>query len=90
METAEITTSKLDLTIEDMVQIVRGWPQTRRMRFLRRVVEIMDDEPSEHQPETENSASLSHIWSLLPQNMPQVSDEELDRMKLEWRMEKHG
>ncbi len=90
METAEITANQRDITLEEMVQIVRGWPQTRRVKFLRKVKEIIDSEPTPKKVETEGSASLNKIWASLPQNMPQVSDEEIDEMKLGWRMEKYS
>lgn len=42
METAEITTSKLDMTLEEMVQIVRSWPRTQQVKFLRELREMVN------------------------------------------------
>jgi hypothetical protein len=36
------------------------------------------------------SLALPEIWLTLPQDMSQFSDEELDAMKVEWRLEKYG
>lgn len=94
MTAIEITSkSGSDLTLDEVMQIVQGWPPTRRVKLLQKVAEtfVVDPLLVEKKAETfEFSASLEEIWSLLPQDLPQWTDEELDAMKLEWRAEKYG
>ena len=38
----------------------------------------------------ESMRLLQEIWDALPPGAGAISDEEIDRMKLEWRLEKYG
>ncbi len=90
MATKEIAS---ELTLDEVLEIVQGWPQTRRVKLLQKVAEtfVVDAPLTTKVAETsEFSASLEDIWSFLPPDMPQWSDEEMDAMKMEWRVEKYG
>lgn len=90
MATVEIAS---DLTLDEVLEIVQGWPPTRRVKLLQKVAETFVVDPTlvtERVEASELFASLEDIWSLLPPEMPQWSDEEMDAMKVEWRAEKYG
>lgn len=50
----------------------------------------LDFSLGEDESAQESMALLKEIWAELPEGAGDVSDEEIDRLKVEWRLEKYG
>lgn len=81
--------SRSNLSVEDVLVAVRQWPVAKRVRLLQQVAATFsEDKPGNDQ--SNKPVSLADIWAMLPANMPQLTDAELDQLKEQWRLEKYG
>lgn len=72
---------------DDILSAVRTWTREQQVMLLSDVHQIVQ---SESDVEPADEVSLETFWRLLPDDLPPLSDEELDEMKIQWRMEKYG
>lgn len=84
-----LTSNKPVVTIsyDDILSAVKTWTREQQMMLLADVHQIMQ---SESNAEPADDVSLEKFWRLLPDDLPSLTDEELDEMKIQWRLEKHG
>lgn len=81
--------SKPALSVEDVLSAVRQWPAAKRVGLLQQVAAIFAEQKA-HKSQPISPVSLADIWALLPTDMPSLTDEELDQLQEQWRLEKHG
>lgn len=81
-------TSRHTLSIEEVLVAVRQWPVAKRVRLLQQVAATFSEEKISNDQRSK-PASLADIWALLPANMPQLTDAELDSLKEQRRLEKY-
>lgn len=85
---------KANLSLSDVLLAVQNWPVNERIKLLQKVAESLTTESSslfiESKSQKDINTLLQAFWAELPPHLPQLTDEELDDMKLQWRLEKYG
>lgn len=78
-----------ELVLSEIVSLIRQWPFQRRLELVQGILHSFDTRQNLQPDLEQRKQGLAHLWSLLPKDMPEITDEQLDEMKIEWRSEKH-
>jgi hypothetical protein len=74
--------------IEGVLDQVKGWPSTERLRLARMILESIEHAPAVEEPP--RRIPLEQVFGLLKTDAPPPTDEECARIIEEERMRKYG
>jgi len=75
------------ISYDDILSAVKTWTREQQVMLLSDVHHIVQ---SESNVEPADEVTLESFWRLLPDDLHSLTDEELDEMKIQWRIEKHS
>lgn len=78
-----------ELVLSELVSLINQWPFQRKLELVQGVLRSFDANQRTESDLDRRSQHLDLLWNLLPEEMPELTDEQLDEMKIEWRLGKY-
>lgn len=76
----------------DLLNAIQAWTPEQKEVLLSDLQQMIhkDVENSEtHSSRQKQPVTLEEFWQLLPDGLSEITDEEIEQAKLEWRLEKY-
>lgn len=79
-----------ELVLSEIVALINQWPFQRKLELVQGVLRSFDTEQAVGPDLEQRKKHLDLLWSHLPDDMPELTDQKLDEMKIQWREEKYS
>lgn len=83
---------EMSIAYHDLLNAIQAWTPEQKAVLLSDLQQMVHEDAENGElvlSKDEKSVTLEEFWQLLPDDLPEITDEEIEQAKLEWRLEKY-